>query len=179
MLGAEYVKYLHDEIVCPVWPGSDPSSTGELRDRGLLESAVGRPFQSAFGEDAYPDIHQKAAALFHSLVANHPFSDGNKRTAVLSLSDFLLGNGQMPLFSVGQMYDLAIRMASYREQSVSHTKSFEEAVGAIRSLTVELSDYQFMLTHSGEPMIGYALARNVRKKIRADRRNKLIPPAQK
>jgi death-on-curing protein len=56
-----------------------------LADFGLLESAVLRPQTSVFGADAYPDIHTKAGALMHSLVRNHPFIDGNKRTAVLAV----------------------------------------------------------------------------------------------
>jgi death on curing protein len=52
-----------------------------LRDFGLLESAVLRPQATTFGDDAYPTLHEKAAALLHSLARNHPFVDGNKRTA--------------------------------------------------------------------------------------------------
>lgn len=51
----------------------------QVRDYGLLESAVMRPATSVFGEDAYPGIHEKAAALLHSVVRNHPLIDGNKR----------------------------------------------------------------------------------------------------
>lgn len=64
-----------------------------LADFGLLESAVLRPQQSVFGQDAYPDIHSKAAALMHSLVRNHPFIDGNKRTAVVAVLVFYGLNG--------------------------------------------------------------------------------------
>ncbi len=64
-----------------------------LRDRGLLESAVARPQASAGGEDAYRDVHSKAAALFHSVASNHAFVDGNKRTAVLSVVVFYGLNG--------------------------------------------------------------------------------------
>jgi hypothetical protein len=46
------VEYIHDEMVTLMWPGSDPTSKSEVRGRGLLESAVSRPFQSAFAEDA-------------------------------------------------------------------------------------------------------------------------------
>jgi death-on-curing protein len=60
-----------------------------LRDRGLLESAAARPQASAFGEDAYPTLAEKAAALLHSLARNHPFVDGNKRTATLATIAFL------------------------------------------------------------------------------------------
>jgi death-on-curing protein len=66
-----------------------------LRDRHLLESAVERPRASAFGEDAYPDVHTKAAALMQSLARNHPFLDGNKRTALLATIVFYGLNGYL------------------------------------------------------------------------------------
>ena len=64
-----------------------------LRDRNLLEAAVERPRQSAFGEDAYATLESKAAALLDSLARNHPFLDGNKRIAVLAAFVFLELNG--------------------------------------------------------------------------------------
>ena len=64
-----------------------------LRDRNLLEAAVERPRQSAFGDDAYPTHASKAAALLESLARNHPFVDGNKQIAVLASFVFLELNG--------------------------------------------------------------------------------------
>ncbi|OGY11507.1 MAG: hypothetical protein A3H88_01810 [Candidatus Blackburnbacteria bacterium RIFCSPLOWO2_02_FULL_44_9] len=64
-----------------------------LRDVGLLESAVARPQASFAGEDFYPTVFEKAAALMHSLLKNHPFVDGNKRTAYASAGIFLELNG--------------------------------------------------------------------------------------
>lgn len=64
-----------------------------VRDVGLLESAVHRPSAAMFGEEAYPDLLDKAAALLQSLAINHPFFDGNKRTAWLSCVTFLAING--------------------------------------------------------------------------------------
>ncbi|WP_407686018.1 type II toxin-antitoxin system death-on-curing family toxin [Mycobacterium sp. HUMS_1102779] len=64
-----------------------------LRNFGLLDSAVMRPQASAFGDDAYPTIHEKAAALLHGLARNHPFVDGNKRTAWAATSVFYQING--------------------------------------------------------------------------------------
>jgi death-on-curing protein len=61
----------------------------QLRDVDLLEAAVLRPQASAFGEDAYVTIPQKAAAFFHSLARNHAFVDGNKRTATIATILFL------------------------------------------------------------------------------------------
>ncbi|MFE9400218.1 type II toxin-antitoxin system death-on-curing family toxin [Streptomyces sp. NPDC006530] len=53
----------------------------EVRDYGLLESALVRPRSSVFGQDAYPDVWHKAAALMESLARNHALVDGNKRIA--------------------------------------------------------------------------------------------------
>ncbi|MFJ3661228.1 type II toxin-antitoxin system death-on-curing family toxin [Streptomyces sp. NPDC090119] len=65
-----------------------------VRDVGLLESAVHRPSASMFGQEAYTDLFDKAAALLQSLAINHPFIDGNKRTAWVSCMVFLAMNGQ-------------------------------------------------------------------------------------
>lgn len=64
-----------------------------LRDAGLLESAAHRPSAAMFGEEAYPDLIDKAAALLQSLAVNRPLFDGNKRTAWLSCVTFLAMNG--------------------------------------------------------------------------------------
>lgn len=85
--------------------------TDMLRDFGLLESAVLRPQSSAFEGDAYPSIHEKAAALLHGLTRNHPFVDGNKRTAWAATSVFYLLNGYSipvdPGLIVGLVVDVA------------------------------------------------------------------------
>jgi death on curing protein len=60
------------------------SSTG-IRDGGLMESAIARPFQTFGGEDWYPSAYEKAAAIGESIIINHPFIDGNKRTGFLAL----------------------------------------------------------------------------------------------
>lgn len=65
-----------------------------VRDVGLLHSALLRPTSSAFGQDAYPDLWSKAAALLHSIIRNHPFMDGNKRTSVNLALAFLERNGE-------------------------------------------------------------------------------------
>lgn len=64
-----------------------------LRDRGGLESASARPAMTFGGEDLFPDIAAKAAALMHSLVMNHPFVEGNKRVGISVAELFLELNG--------------------------------------------------------------------------------------
>jgi death on curing protein len=66
---------------------------GEVRDYGLLESALARPQASVFGQDAYPDVWQKAAALMESLARNHALVDGNKRLSWYATWVFLHVNG--------------------------------------------------------------------------------------
>jgi death-on-curing protein len=65
----------------------------EVRDLGLLESAIHRPRASVLGQDAYPDLFTKAAAQLHSLAGSHPLLDGNKRLAWLATYVFLAKNG--------------------------------------------------------------------------------------
>ncbi|GGL22105.1 type II toxin-antitoxin system death-on-curing family toxin [Nocardia jinanensis] len=67
--------------------------TPEVRDYGLLESALARPRASVFGQDAYPDLWQKAAALMESIARNHAMVDGNKRLAWYGTWVFLHLNG--------------------------------------------------------------------------------------
>jgi len=64
-----------------------------VRDIGLLGSAAARPQTTLFGEDAYPDVWTKAAALLHSIVKNHALVDGNKRLGWLACAVFLEING--------------------------------------------------------------------------------------
>ncbi len=81
--------------------------SGGVRDVGLLESALARP-QAAFGgEDLYPDLWSKAAALMQSLVQNHPFVDGNKRTALAATGIFLELNDHVLAASNDEALDFA------------------------------------------------------------------------
>lgn len=64
-----------------------------VRDMHLVHLAVGRPQMSVGFHDAYPSVFDKAAALFHSIINNHPFFDGNKRTSFFGAIVFLEHNG--------------------------------------------------------------------------------------
>jgi death-on-curing protein len=86
-LSAEQVVALHEGLV-----DQTGGATG-LRNRESLEAAVARPAMTFGGEDLYPDLAAKAAALMHSLVLNHPFIDGNKRIGVHAAELFVESNG--------------------------------------------------------------------------------------
>ncbi|MFD5767646.1 type II toxin-antitoxin system death-on-curing family toxin [Streptomyces sp. NPDC127049] len=85
--------YLSTEDVLVVAEHAVDDQKVVVRDAGLLDSAVHRPSAAMFGEEAYPDLLTKAAALLQSLAVNRPFVDGNKRTAWLSCVTFLAMNG--------------------------------------------------------------------------------------
>src|SRR4051794_37173269 len=84
----------------------------EVRDIGLLGSAVHRPRASVLGQDAYPDLLTKAGALLHSLAGNHPLVDGNKRLAWLATYVFLAKNGVELDPHDDAAYDLVIAVAA-------------------------------------------------------------------
>ena len=83
-----------------------------IRDLPLLESAVERPQASFMGEDLYPNIFTKAAALMHSMVLNHPFLDGNKRTATVTASAFLHFNGFDVKVSQQELIEISLNVES-------------------------------------------------------------------
>jgi len=86
-LSFEEVVALHSRLIV------QSGGASGLRDRGALESAVAQPEASFGGEELYPSLAEKAAALGHSLIQNHPFVDGNKRIGHGAMEVFLLLNG--------------------------------------------------------------------------------------
>ena len=87
-------------------------ATPELRDVGLLESALARPQATSFGEDAYPSIHDKAAALLHSVARNHALVDGNKRLTLAATIAFLGVNGMRLTLNNDEAHDLIVAVAA-------------------------------------------------------------------
>ena len=86
-LTAGQVLFIHSRLI------DETGGSHGIRDVGLLQSAVSRPKATFGGKDLYPDIFHKAAAFMESLIKNHPFIDGNKRTAITSVGIFLQSNG--------------------------------------------------------------------------------------
>lgn len=95
--------------------GFAPSALGEqpvVRDFGLLEAALARPATVVLGQEAYPTLHLKAAALLQSLCGNHALVDGNKRLAWASTVVFLVLNGHPPRVDQDAAVDLVMAVAS-------------------------------------------------------------------
>ncbi len=85
---------------------------GPVRDAGLLDSALARPRAHFAGHDLYPTLHEKAAALLHSLVANRALVDGNKRLAWLATTVFLALNGAPCALSDRDAFSLVLDVAT-------------------------------------------------------------------
>lgn len=83
-----------------------------VRDPGLLASAADRPRTTVFGEDAYPDLDTKAAALLHSLARNHPLVDGNKRLAWSAMKIFLILNAVELSYTVDDAEAMVLGVAA-------------------------------------------------------------------
>ncbi len=83
-----------------------------IRDLGLLESAVAQPPMTFGGEELYPTIIDKAAALGFSIIMNHPFLDGNKRTGHAAMETFLILNGLEINASVDEQEQIILAVAS-------------------------------------------------------------------
>lgn len=114
---SEETEYLDlDDLVAAaeVAVGGHP----EVRDWGLLESALARPKASVFGEDAYPGLNGKAAALLHSLVTNHALVDGNKGLGLVAVLLFYGMNGYDLTATEDERVDLILAVADGRLSEV-------------------------------------------------------------
>lgn len=107
-----------------------PKEPVGVKDPGLLDSALNRPRQSVFGENAYPSIYEKAAALFESIAKNHAFHNANKRTALASLIVFLKLNSYRWTMGIEEEQDFTVDV-------VNHKYTFSEIVVVIREHTKE------------------------------------------
>lgn len=114
-LTEEQVLFIHSRLI------DETGGVHGVRDLGLLQSAVSRPKATFGSEDLYPDICHKAAALMESLIKNHPFIDGNKRTAITSAGIFLQRNGYILETAQRELEQFTLSV-------VTGKASFEDAV---------------------------------------------------
>lgn len=105
-----------------------------IRDTSLLESAVNTPFQTFMGNDLYPSIYDKAAQLCYGIVKNHPFTDGNKRTALHSMYVYLIINGFDITATQQEVENLIINVAAGNMSNV-------ELVQWLRENTIQLDKH--------------------------------------
>lgn len=125
-LSAEQVLFMHSRLI------DTTGGAHGVRDLGLLRSAVERPKATFEGKDLYKDVFYKAAALMESLTNNHPFIDGNKRTAITGSALFLRYNGFLLNTTQKKMETFTLHMAT-------HKVSFKNAVEWFRKNSAVLT----------------------------------------
>lgn len=106
MISIEETEKLHNVLIERFGGGHG------IRDHALLQSALSRPFQTFDGNDLYTTVLEKAASLIESILTNHPFVDGNKRTGYALMRLFLLNNGLDISATQSGKYEFVINIAS-------------------------------------------------------------------
>jgi len=107
MIHIDIATYLHNLLI------DEFGGSKGIRDRGSLEAALNRPFATFDGQDLYPTVVEKATAIFESIIINHPFMDGNKRTAYALLEYLLLNKGGIKLdASFEEKYQMVIEAST-------------------------------------------------------------------
>lgn len=101
----EEILRLHFQIV------TDFGGSHGVRNESRLKSVVDAPKQSVFGQDQYPTIYEKAAVYIRNIVGDHPFTDGNKRTAITVVGVFLMRNGYKMIADPKELEDFAVKVA--------------------------------------------------------------------
>jgi death-on-curing protein len=102
--------------------------TPGIRDEGLLESALAQPQATFAGELLHPTIDKQAAAYLYHLAMNHPFIDGNKRTAFAVMDTFLRLNGYSLNLTNEQAYDLVMQVAQSQMSKSDLAGCLEKAI---------------------------------------------------
>lgn len=105
-LTPEQVLFIHYRLI------EETGGCHGIGDLALLQSAIARPESTYGGDDLYPDLLTKAASLMHSLIKNHPFIDGNKRTAITAAAIFLVRKGYEITASNEELEGFTLKVAS-------------------------------------------------------------------
>lgn len=111
---ADEIEEIHWTIAMDFADSADPISPAGVRDNSLLASAASRPHTGLGGVFKYKTVEMRAAALTHSIVHNHPFYNGNKRTALVSLLVMLDSNGFLLSVSQRDLFKWMIKVAGHR-----------------------------------------------------------------
>lgn len=105
-LTKKQIIMLHEMLI------AESGGSPEIRDEGLLDSAINAPFQSFAGNELYPSLLEKAARLGFGLIKNHPFVDGNKRIGTHTMLVFLELNHQELKYTDSELIELILGVAA-------------------------------------------------------------------
>ncbi len=105
-ISLEEILRIHFQVI------EDYGGSHGVRDEGRLKSVVKAPKQEVFGQEQYKSLFDKAAVYLRNIIGDHPFSDGNKRTAVTICGIFLARNGKLLTVSSQQLEDFTVSVAT-------------------------------------------------------------------
>jgi death on curing protein len=105
-LSLEEILRLHFQVI------KDFGGSHGVRDEGRLQSVIAAPAQVVFGQEQYPSVYEKAAVYARNIIADHPFVDGNKRTAVTVCGIFLARTGHRLTAEPRALEDFAVQVAT-------------------------------------------------------------------
>jgi len=128
VLSPHQVLFLHARLI------EETGGSHGVRDMGLLLSALGRPRATFEGKEFHPTIYQKAAAMSDSMINNHPFVDGNKRTGIGAAVMFLSLNGYEITASNQELIDLTMKIAQ-KKTAIEPIVDWFETHTKLRSTT--------------------------------------------
>lgn len=116
------VQQIHADLI------SSFGGTPGIRDEGLLESAISQPKATFGNQFLHPTIHEQAAAYLYHITMNHPFIDGNKRTAFAVMDTFIRLNGYFLNLTNAQAYNLVIRLTQRQMSKTELTNYLKEFI---------------------------------------------------
>lgn len=130
---ADAVVAVHQSLVQLFLDENDPISPAGVKSRDMLESACARPLTGAGSIQKYVTLEAKLAALFHSLTKNHPFHNGNKRTALVSLLTALHRNDRRldAYVTDDEVFDFVVAVTADEFPTPSHGLDMDNVVAAI------------------------------------------------
>lgn len=141
-LSAAFIEKTHDAGINIVWPGIEPVQKATCLDINLLMSVEEQPYQACFGRELYPSLAAKAAYIFCHIASGHIFGNGNKRTAAISLDQFVLANTYYLTLSNEQLYDLAQSVACAGERGEKFAAMLPRITTLIEENMIPLSSFR-------------------------------------
>jgi death-on-curing family protein len=140
------VEEVHLGLVAMFAAEEDPVSPAGIRSQSLLESAVNRPHTGSGTSDKYDTLYRKLAALFHSLTKNHPFHNGNKRTALVTLLTALHRNNRRlkPEVTDDQLFDFVLSVTA---DNFPSSEEKLDADGVVEEISKWVKDQTVPIEH--------------------------------
>lgn len=141
-LTGQFVERVHDELIGFYFPNVEPVSARDHRDLAALEGALAAPFATAFGAEAFPTVQDKAARLFYGIAANHPFPNGNKRTALVAVDALCYANSFYLDMSSRTAVWGARLAASHNAKGIPHVEAYRRLARAFARDMVPFAEFK-------------------------------------